>query len=82
MNFIFFVLVAIFAAAYAGTAAVAPAALKEGSTGNCGGNCPGGCSSCPCGSSTNYQDISHWCSQHSWNQVRLWKTYYSISDFF
>ena len=38
------------------------------SSSTCGGNCPGGCSSCPCGSSSNYQDISSWCSKYSWNQ--------------
>ena len=35
----------------------------------CGGNCPGGCGSCPCGSSTNYQSVSSWCSKYSgWKQ--------------
>ena len=38
------------------------------SSSTCGGNCPGGCGSCPCGSSPNYQSISSWCSQYSWNQ--------------
>jgi len=37
-------------------------------TSTCGGNCPGGCSSCPCGSSTSYQDVASWCSKHTWNQ--------------
>ena len=35
----------------------------------CGGNCPGGCSECPCGSSSNHQDIATWCSKYSWNQA-------------
>lgn len=35
----------------------------------CGGNCPGGCASCPCGTSSNYQSISAWCSKYSWNQA-------------
>mmetsp|Transcript_24667 Transcript_24667/g.36173 ORF Transcript_24667/g.36173 Transcript_24667/m.36173 type:complete len:164 (+) Transcript_24667:69-560(+) len=35
----------------------------------CGGNCPGGCDSCPCGDSSNDQDISAWCSKYSgWKQ--------------
>lgn len=73
MNFIFFVLAAImiaaFVPAYAGTAAVNPATVGAVTGSNCGGNCPGGCSSCPCGTSTSYQDIGTWCSKYSWNQV-------------
>jgi hypothetical protein len=38
------------------------------SSSTCGGNCPGGCTSCPCGSSSNYVDIASWCSKYSWNQ--------------
>jgi hypothetical protein len=38
------------------------------SSSTCGGNCPGGCSSCPCGTSSSYQDIASWCSKYSWNQ--------------
>ena len=35
----------------------------------CGGNCPGGCASCPCGSSSNSQSVSSWCSKYSgWKQ--------------
>lgn len=35
----------------------------------CGGNCPGGCSSCPCGSTTDYVDASTYCSKYSdWSQ--------------
>jgi hypothetical protein len=37
--------------------------------GTCGGNCPGGCSSCPCGSTANYQSVTTWCSKYSWNQA-------------
>jgi hypothetical protein len=72
MTFIFFVLAAVMLAAYcqAGAVGVRPAALQSNLTSsNCGGNCPGGCSSCPCGTNTNYQDIASWCAQHSWNQV-------------
>eukprot|EP01031_Cornospumella_fuschlensis_P046061 gene46061-56386_t len=37
----------------------------------CGGNCPSdGCSSCPCGTATNYVDIDSWCAQNQgWNQT-------------
>jgi hypothetical protein len=35
----------------------------------CGGNCPGSCGSCPCGTSSNYQDAATWCSKYSgWKQ--------------
>lgn len=35
----------------------------------CGSNCPGGCDSCPCGTSTNYQDAATWCAKWSgWSQ--------------
>jgi hypothetical protein len=49
--------------------------MKSNSTlsSNCGGNCPGGCSSCPCGTSTSYQDIASWCSRYGWNQVSAYK---------
>jgi hypothetical protein len=37
---------------------------------DCGGNCPSqDCPGCPCGYSTNYQDIGGWCSQYGgWDQ--------------
>lgn len=35
----------------------------------CGGNCPGGCGSCPCGTTSNKQSASSWCSKYSgWKQ--------------
>ena len=39
-------------------------------TNTCGGNCPSnGCSTCPCGTSPNRQDIASWCAKFSkWNQ--------------
>jgi hypothetical protein len=38
----------------------------------CGGNCPSNdCSSCPCGTSSNRQNIQQWCSKFSsWNQAQ------------
>lgn len=59
-----FVFVAV---AFAGTMNHSNETLTSSS--NCGGNCPGGCSSCPCGTSTSYQDIATWCSKYSWNQA-------------
>jgi len=35
----------------------------------CGGNCPANdCPTCYCGTNKNIQDISSWCSKHTWNQ--------------
>merc|ERR1712217_774796 len=35
----------------------------------CSGNCPGGCSSCPCGTTSNYVSSSTYCSKYSdWSQ--------------
>ena len=31
----------------------------------CGGNCPGSCGSCPCGTTSNYQNSSAWCGKYS-----------------
>ena len=76
MHFIIFVFIAVIFAAYvqAGTT-VPPEALQSNLTSStCGGNCPGGCSSCPCGTTTSYQDIAAWCSKYSWNQVILFET--------
>jgi hypothetical protein len=74
MTFLFLVLIALVLATYcqAGTVAVVPSGLQSNLTSStCGGNCPGGCSSCPCGTTTAYQDIAAWCSKYSWNQVCL-----------
>eukprot|EP00286_Rhodomonas_abbreviata_P028551 CAMPEP_0181302132 /NCGR_PEP_ID=MMETSP1101-20121128/7802_1 /TAXON_ID=46948 /ORGANISM="Rhodomonas abbreviata, Strain Caron Lab Isolate" /LENGTH=125 /DNA_ID=CAMNT_0023407499 /DNA_START=67 /DNA_END=441 /DNA_ORIENTATION=+ len=56
---------------YAGTVAVHPENLLQGNltSSTCGGNCPGGCASCPCGSSSNYEDAAKWCAKYSWNQA-------------
>lgn len=72
MNFFFFstlIIAVIFAFASAGTIGNGP--VNATTTGTCGGNCPGnGCGSCPCGTTTNPADITHWCAQYSgWNQV-------------
>lgn len=72
MTFIFFfiALVAIATFCQAGTVGVRPENLNSTLTSStCGGNCPGGCASCPCGTTSNKQDIATWCSKHSWNQV-------------
>jgi hypothetical protein len=76
MNFIFVVVALSLLAAYCEAAAVGVRAhMKSNSTlsSNCGGNCPGGCSSCPCGTSTSYQDIASWCSRYGWNQVFVYE---------
>eukprot|EP00128_Syssomonas_multiformis_P009133 Colp12_sorted_trinity150504_noHs@11832 len=70
MHFIIFVFIAVMFAACVQAGTTVPAGLQGNlSSSNCGGNCPGGCSSCPCGTSTNYQDINSWCSKYSWNQA-------------
>ena len=73
MNLIFFVIAAVILAAFMPTAQAGTVAVNQNelstSSSTCGGNCPGGCASCPCGTSSSYQDISSWCSKHSWNQV-------------
>jgi len=72
MHFIIFVFVAVMFAACVQAGTTVPTGLMGNlSSSNCGGNCPGGCSSCPCGTSTNYQDINSWCSKYSWNQVNI-----------
>lgn len=72
MHFIIFVFIAVMFAACVQAGTTVPAGLQGNlSSSNCGGNCPGGCSSCPCGTSTNYQDINSWCSKYSWNQVNI-----------
>eukprot|EP01034_Spumella_vulgaris_P031357 gene31357-38733_t len=73
MNFFFFstlIFAIVFAFASAGTIGNGP--VNATTTGTCGGNCPGnGCGSCPCGTTTNPADITHWCAQYSgWNQAQ------------
>jgi hypothetical protein len=72
MNLLFIALFAIIAV-YASAGTIQRDGLNATSTGTCGGNCPGNdCSSCPCGSSSNYVDIATWCAKYSgWNQVSL-----------
>eukprot|EP01006_Ploeotia_vitrea_P014773 TRINITY_DN40463_c0_g1_i1.p1 TRINITY_DN40463_c0_g1~~TRINITY_DN40463_c0_g1_i1.p1 ORF type:complete len:151 (+),score=1.99 TRINITY_DN40463_c0_g1_i1:39-491(+) len=62
-------LLSLLVAAYAGTLNHLQNLNETVSSSTCGGNCPGGCSSCPCGSSSNSQSISSWCSKHSWNHA-------------
>jgi len=39
------------------------------SASNCGGNCPANnCPTCYCGTNQNIQDITTWCSKHTWNK--------------
>jgi hypothetical protein len=71
MNFLIIALFAVLAT-FAAAGTLQRDGLNETLAGNCGGNCPGNdCSSCPCGSSSNYVDIASWCSKHTWNQVKL-----------
>ncbi|CAF3657283.1 unnamed protein product [Rotaria sp. Silwood1] len=41
------------------------------SASKCGSNCPSNkCPSCPCGTTTNFQDIATWCAKFSdWDQA-------------
>eukprot|EP01039_Chlorochromonas_danica_P001183 gene1183-1292_t len=70
MQFLIFALfcLAFASQVFAGTLPI-PSNITTSST-TCSGNCPGGCASCPCGSSSNYQDVASWCAKYSgWNQA-------------